>query len=147
MGRADAPFRPCVLCPHDRKNRAVHDHHVEEVSFGGPMDGRTLPLCAGCHDQVHRIANNIERGKLTLDSLPRDPPWYSVLSILLRNRARFRASGAVAVDARRRVTAELSDAELKMAHVVKRAGGFTSIEAMLKGLIIGAYKKIHYGQR
>lgn len=146
MARPVTP-KPCLLCQSDKPSAAVHNHHLREVAFGGDMDGQTVPLCASDHDRVHRLANAIEAGKTSLASLPTYPPWKQVLSVLLQQRAKFRQEGKPAKEARRMVSASLTAEELQMAHVVKKAGGFTSIEAMLRGLIIGAHKKIKYGQR
>lgn len=54
----DSPF--CCVCGDTYK---VERHHVVRRSQGG-TDGPTLPLCDGCHDQLH------DRGTLTFDYIP-----------------------------------------------------------------------------
>lgn len=126
---------PCLLCPDDAKQEATEWHHLREVTFGGPQDGQTVPLCGTCHNRVHRLATAIEKGKTIISALPAHPPWQTVLATLLDNRQRFRNSGRAATDARRRVSFEQTVEEWQMAHYVKTAMGASSLEAMMKTLI------------
>ena len=137
---------PCFLCPNERKQPGTHGHHLRPLEMGGPQDGQLVRLCPTCHGQVHAYEKQAAKvGSGFVQDLPGDPPWRQVVGILLKQKAEFQERGVPAQDARRRVGASLTDAELKMAHFVKNATGASSLDEMVKTLITSAYKRITTG--
>ena len=132
---------PCPLCPAGMAKPAVDVHHLRPLNLGGQREGPQIKICASCHDQLHRYEKMLVKGLLRLDSLPVNPPWRQVLTPLMEQHAIFAQTGR-ADEARRMVSASLSEEELRMAHAVKKAAGFTNIDSMIKGLIRGAYRQL-----
>lgn len=38
---------------------AIHRHHVHPVSLDGPVDGRTIPVCASHHPMLEMLARRV----------------------------------------------------------------------------------------
>lgn len=142
--RRAKPVVFCVLCPPERPQRAQESHHLRELEFGGAESGQTIPLCSSHHTKIHAVANRLDKrgglAALKISGLP--PLWVNVLTPLLDQRRLFHENGGVAPDARRRLTAGLTEEEQKMAHYVKKCIGATSLEQMVKALIRRAYDNI-----
>jgi hypothetical protein len=131
----------CLLCPPGREQRAIESHHLRPLEYGGDKDGEQINICETCHGKVHRIANSVYSGNLELSSIG-NPLWNMAVSMIVEQRKAFDSGEVKAVDARRRITASLSEEELRRAHRVKVDLGYSSLEAMIKGLINNAYDSL-----
>lgn len=138
------PIVFCVLCPSDRPQRVQEWHHLRELHYGGAEDGQTIPLCGTHHTKVHAVADRLHKagGLSALQHSGLPPMWISVLMPLLDQRRLFLEGGGVAPDARRRITASLTEEEQDMAHYVKKCMKAPSLEQMIKVLIRRAYDNI-----
>jgi len=131
----------CYCC--DTKN-VSDQHHIIPVQYNGPKDGRTVPLCPTCHRLVHREGEyrfkNKEEGKhVNRINFPKATYFNraNTLAIyILQSKIRFVQTGQSKADeSRNMVQISFSEEELRMAHVLKRDLGFTSLPKMIKYLI------------
>lgn len=134
----------CFLCPEDRPNRAVDAHHVFPVEYGGDMEGHTIDLCPGCHDKLHRLAVQVFKGVLDLDTVG-NPKWNAAIRAIVESRRKFESGEVQAVDARRRISVSFSEDELKRMHFAKTDRGFNSAEKFIKWLVEREYTQIAKG--
>lgn len=134
--------RECPLCPAHNKREAIDLHHIKPLEYNGPADGEQIKICPACHDKIHRLEPRLEKGMYVLEDLPFDPPWQPVMRALMEQKRIFKMTGGVAQDARRRISASLTAEELEMAHTVKQLMGASSIEAMIKALVLGAHRRL-----
>lgn len=140
MARIDT----CTIC-HQRGN--FEGHHVLPVEYGGPEDGKVVPLCPTCHTSIHKEAEDLSNGK-------DPPPGYSSHLADTESRQRYSifvnyivsakqlhiSSGKTKADtARNIVGVSLSNDELRALHAIKQALGFTSITNTIRALIQEKY--------
>lgn len=139
----------CALCPELMPNLPArpgrHKHHVRPLEYGGADDGDKVTLCASCHDELHRMASVVWRGKIQCEDIPSRRLRFYV-SELIDQRRRFDAGETEAPDARRRISVSLTADELVQAHQIKKHYGHSSLEAMMLALLREAAYKMASGR-
>lgn len=127
--------------------RGLDGHHRAPVEYGGPQDGELVDICKSCHDTIHSEAEYYyKHGKLNnLNSThPANTRTGTNLRILIadivKTKQLFQA-GEFDSGEQRRMTqiSWASDQELLMAHAVKKAMHFKSLERAIKKLVFDKY--------
>lgn len=131
----------CWSC---HNKRPVESHHVHPLEYGGKKDGLQVPLCADCHNILHKEGEYFyKNGKFyELDStIPYQPNGFGerirqLIAALVKAKAAY-VAGNVDAGEQRRITQISwdSDQELLMAHAVKKAMNFKSLERAIKKLV------------
>lgn len=137
----------CAICASKGNDRVPgrHSHHVKPLEYGGPEDGEQVNLCETHHNEFHRLAEAVFKKKYDLDAVQNRTVRYMLVEYLDQRR-KFTEGNVSAVDARRRIQVGFDEDELEQAHFVKIDRGFTSLEAMIKALIIREYQRITSGR-
>lgn len=145
--------KSCYVC---QKLSYTDKHHIRPVVYGGPENGRTVDLCATCHREVHEDAESRFAGTLAPYSVNFDfgnnlhvndrskSQRLAILSLYIFNTKRdFVDSGKVKSDtARNMMQVSLEADELAIAHELKRALGFKSLERLVKHLLVEKWQKV-----
>lgn len=138
----------CWSC-HNR--RPVESHHMHPLEYGGKDDGPQVPLCADCHNILHKEGEYYyKNGKFhELDStIPFESGGFGerirqLIAYLVKAKAAYTA-GHIDAGEQRRMT-QISwdnDQELLIAHAVKRAMGFKSLERAIKKLVFDKWMNL-----
>lgn len=126
-------------------------HHIIPVQFGGPEDGKTVPLCPTCHRHVHREGEGFVKngvwGKFVNPVNYPNPEHLKKAEILAKyiaeSMSRFIASGkSKADDSRNMIQVSLSVDELALTHDLKRSLGIRSLERLIKTLIFEKWQEL-----
>jgi len=57
-------FINCYICGQDVPGELSHDHHkIPQAAAGSDRRDNLLKLCAGCHNNLHRIAEMMKTGR------------------------------------------------------------------------------------
>lgn len=122
-------------------NPAVDSHHIFPLEYGGKDKGPKVKLCATCHDEIHRLSSRVLQNKVTINEIV-DSTHSKLVQAIVNQWEVFQVTNN-APEARRRLVAHMSKQELMAAHFIKVRGGFSSLEKMVKMLII--QQAIKYG--
>jgi len=126
----------------------VDSHHIKPQVYGGDKDGKQVNLCAMCHDTLHREAEHYDKHG-AYHILDQAYPEHTgkgdrirrLIKILLDTKHAYIADGEQDNDQRRMSQVSWdSTQELQMAHAVKVALGFTSLERAIKECVFTMYK-------
>lgn len=144
--KKDNLFRRCVLHASrgDENVAGRHSHHLAPLEYGGAKDGEQVNLCSSCHDEFHRLANFVYIGKMDMSDI-NNVVLAKMLAIYLRQRSAYENGAVSADDARRRIQVGFSREELLAAHFVKSDMGFSSLEKMIKSLVLKEYERLRKG--
>jgi hypothetical protein len=135
----------CWVC---HELAAVDMHHCAPLNYGGDKDGKQVALCAKCHDTLHREAEHYDKhGRYhILDTsyageTDKGKRIRRLIKILLDTKHAYIIDGEQDNDQRRMSQVSWdSTQELQMAHAVKVALGFTSLERAIKECVFTMYK-------
>ena len=128
----------CFVC---EESKAVQDHHLLPLEYGGAKDGPQIKICPHCHLVCHYEADIFYRtGEFSeLHIRFKKSAVYDralkVINYIVQQHAQFDAGNKPAEDARRKVGFSVSHDELQLLHAAKRVQGFTSLERFLKGCV------------
>lgn len=128
----------CYVC---EEMKAVQDHHLIPLEYGGPKNGPTILLCPTCHLTCHYESELFYKtGDFgQLDSIYEGSAHHRakrVIEKILQARTQFEDHGKPAKDARRRVNLNFSHDELMLLHGLKKVMGFRSLERLIKMCIM-----------
>ena len=128
----------CYVC---KESKALQDHHLLPLEYGGPKDGRQIKICPTCHLVCHYESDIYYKtgdyGELEVrfpDEKTRARA-IKVISYIIQQRSQFEAGDAPAKDARRRVSFNVTHEELLLIHAAKKVQGFNSLERFVKGCV------------
>jgi len=104
----------CGVCLQPVPITFEQEHHEVPQAAGG-REGRTVSLCAGCHHNLHRVADMLQHGKagVAQDSVEityRDPGARERMMVLAKTVAEYmilKRDGRIDSDEPVRVTIEL----------------------------------------
>lgn len=123
------------------------EHHIIPCNYGGPKNGKTVPLCPRCHRLVHRAAERYyKEGRYgpNYDKLPEPHRAKALILIryILRAKEEHEASGkTIADDARNMVQISCTPDELRLFHAVKEGMGVRNLARAIKILVMKQYMK------
>lgn len=139
------------VCWSCHKKRPVESHHIHPLEYGGKEDGAQVNICADCHNVLHKEATHYSKHG-SFQDLDSTIPFKEggtgdrirqLIAYVVKAKAAFQA-GEVNAGEQRRMT-QISwdnDAEHRMAHAVKQAMGFKSLERALKRLVHEKYMSL-----
>ena len=127
----------CWCC--EDANVPVQGHHIIPVEYGGPMDGKKVNICGKCHTQLHYEAEAYYKTGQYLSPIE-SLSYFNRLEKLIKKvveaKSTFEDSGQPDNDQRRMTQISwASSEELAIAHAVKRAMKFTSLERTIKACV------------
>lgn len=129
------------ICYIEGVNKAVQEHHVIPLEYGGPKNGRTVKLCATCHLTCHYEAEHYHR---TGEYIRADEEFVApdvnkraklIIDYIVRAKSKFESSNESAQDARRMVGFNCSHEELRLLHAAKSAVGQRNLSRFIKRLV------------
>lgn len=145
--------KTCYIC---QELSYTDKHHLRPVEYGGPENGRTVDLCPSCHREVHEDAEARFGG--ILKPYPNDFDFGNAISVedrtkkqrlaivslyIFNTKRNFQDSGKFKADtARNMMQVSFSTDELGVAHELKRALGFKSLERLVKHLVVEKWMTI-----
>lgn len=130
--------------------RGLDGHHIFPREYGGPDDGELVNICKSCHDIIHDEAEfYYKNGQLRLLDKIHAPDTFIgknlriLIAKIIKAKQMFEA-GEVNSGEQRRMTqiSWSSDQELLMAHAVKKAMHFKSLERAIKHLVFEKYREL-----
>lgn len=143
----------CWCC---HRKRPVEGHHQIPLSYGGAEDQPLVDICADCHSIIHKEAEYYHKHGRFQDldyTIPYEPEGFGeririLIAKIINAKNAFNA-GLMGVSQQRRMTQLSWDSEdeLKMAHAVKEAMHFKSLERAIKTLVLEKYIEFTQGKR
>lgn len=143
----------CWAC---NKQSPVDSHHVRPLEYGGARDGKQVNICARCHDITHREGEfYYKNGRYyNLQGMADSPSHYANLEKLTKliatTKQRFKDSEVEDDFQHQRLTSAVTwdnEQERQMAHDVKKAMGFTSLNRAIKALVLDRYERLRRAGR
>lgn len=141
--------RKTGICECCLQKRPIEGHHKHPLEYGGRQDGELAYICASCHDIIHSEAEHFTKhGKSTpvlieAQGTVAGKNLAKLASIIVKAKIAYQ-SGAIESAGEQRLMTQISwdsNEERLMAHAVKTAMGFKSLERAIKHLVKEAYIK------
>lgn len=112
-------------------------HHIWMQSAGGE-EGPTVPLCGACHDEIHKVALNLEsknpnkQTAFNKDEWSRAKRLVEYLQLAIRKNRFFPDGGDPA-----KITITITKKELFLLHLIKKDSGQSNLQSYVRDLIRG----------
>ena len=138
----------CWCC---RQQRPVDGHHIAPLEYGGDRNGKQVKLCKSCHSLAHYEAEYYfthgkyaEIDNTVPESTSMGARLRKLTNKIIKTKLEFE-EGLRSVDHEQRRMSQISwdsQQELDMAHDVKRALNFTSLERAIKLCVFEMHKAL-----
>lgn len=131
----------CYIC---EEVKPVDSHHVHPLEYGGRRDGLQVMLCKTCHSLAHYESETYQAtGKYQNVDTSNHNLMYIISQITVAG-VLFKTGQLEGADEQRRTTAISWDSEEEkaMAHEVKRALKFRSLDRAIKYCVYSMYQAL-----
>lgn len=137
----------CWCC---RQQRPIDYHHVSPIAYSGPRDGKQVPLCGACHKLAHYEAEYYfanghyhEIDTTIPESTGMGIRLRKLAQKIIETKQQWLDNGQDDAEQRRMTQISwASSEELAMAHDLKRALKFTSLERAIKFCVFEVHKAL-----